>query len=432
VSSTVAGTTLAAYSGIDAIGDRLTTGVSGAYGYLVPDLHGNVVAIATSAGAWTTAYRYDAYGETVDVCSGSITSLWRFQGRILESAPGSTGLYDFSARSYDPSLGAFTSFDSVSGSAQNPLTLNRYLYANANPATLVDPDGHCAREDNWSGCESGGAADFQKAISKKNNTCTGHDFDPSSCKAAKKPDIPNAAPWDPSGHGGGGDWTPQLPKCTDERTTNCTPVDGSAPGQAGVGGTVECGPLNLFCLAGDTAAFLGDVVSGVAATAAQVASMVLWAGGQVVTHVVAAIEDLFDVHTVGACVQIGGFIQLKGFAGFGGSISVCGMITAKGQTGTSITVAGGPGMGLTGLSGSTGFVISSGQDIEDQKDFFDSGSSTIGPVEFDSNWGKGHCTTNENAVSTQYVGRVTPPTGAAVWQGKSWTWVFPDTPAAAC
>jgi RHS repeat-associated protein len=117
----------------------------------VPDLHGNVVAVATSAGAWTTAYRYDAYGETVDVCSGSITSPWRFQGRILESASGSTDLYDFSARSYDPSLGAFTSFDSVSGSAVNPLTLNRYLYANANPATLVDPDGHWAckldRED---------------------------------------------------------------------------------------------------------------------------------------------------------------------------------------------------------------------------------------------------------------------------------------------
>jgi hypothetical protein len=32
----------------------------------------------------------------------------------------------------------------VTGSAQNPLTLNRFLYANANPATLVDPDGHNA------------------------------------------------------------------------------------------------------------------------------------------------------------------------------------------------------------------------------------------------------------------------------------------------
>jgi RHS repeat-associated protein len=80
--------------------------------------------------------------------SGAIESpwrwRWRFQGRILESADGSTDLYDFQARSYDPSLGAFTSLDSVTGSTQNPLTLNRFLYANANPATLVDPDGHFA------------------------------------------------------------------------------------------------------------------------------------------------------------------------------------------------------------------------------------------------------------------------------------------------
>jgi RHS repeat-associated protein len=87
----------------------------------------------------------------MDACSGSITSLWRFQGRILESASGATDLYDFSARSYDPTLGAFTSFDSVSGSAQNPLTLNRYLYANANPATLVDPDGHMACTGGYGG-----------------------------------------------------------------------------------------------------------------------------------------------------------------------------------------------------------------------------------------------------------------------------------------
>ena len=133
---------LVSYSGIDAIGDRISTGTGSVAGFLVPDLHGNVVAVATSAGAWTSAYRYDPYGETVDVCTGSITSPWRFQGRILESADGSTDLYDFSARSYDPGLGAFTSFDSVAGGAQNPATLNRYLYANANPATLVDPDGH--------------------------------------------------------------------------------------------------------------------------------------------------------------------------------------------------------------------------------------------------------------------------------------------------
>ena len=103
-----------------------------------------------SSPAYLNAFRYDAYGKTCGTwhaSAGSLTVPWRFQGRMLESSSASpaTDLYDFGARSYDPSLGAFTSFDSVSGSAQNPLTLNRYLYANANPATLVDPSGHSAQ-----------------------------------------------------------------------------------------------------------------------------------------------------------------------------------------------------------------------------------------------------------------------------------------------
>jgi hypothetical protein len=30
------------------------------------------------------------------------------------------------------------------GGAQNPLSMNRFLYAHANPATLIDPTGHYA------------------------------------------------------------------------------------------------------------------------------------------------------------------------------------------------------------------------------------------------------------------------------------------------
>jgi len=44
----------------------------------------------------------------------------------------------------DRGLGVFTQQDSVQGSAANPFTMNRFLYALANPATLIDPDGHRA------------------------------------------------------------------------------------------------------------------------------------------------------------------------------------------------------------------------------------------------------------------------------------------------
>jgi RHS repeat-associated protein len=146
------------YSTIDALGNRLATSTPGGLGWLIPDLHGNVAAAVSSASSplFLNAFRYDAYGETLhkwEAASGALTIPWRYQGRILESASTGTDLYDFGARSYDPSLGAFTSFDSMAGSALNPLTLNRYLYALANPATFIDPSGHCAvTSDNLDAC----------------------------------------------------------------------------------------------------------------------------------------------------------------------------------------------------------------------------------------------------------------------------------------
>jgi hypothetical protein len=41
----------------------------------------------------------------------------------------------------------FTSLDTFAGSAQDPLSMNRFLYAEANPATLVDPSGHMIDKD---------------------------------------------------------------------------------------------------------------------------------------------------------------------------------------------------------------------------------------------------------------------------------------------
>ena len=80
--------------------------------------------------------------------TSALPTPWRYQGRMLESAAGTPDLYDFQARSYNPALGTFTSLDSHLGSAQNTALLNGYLYANANPATLVDPDGHCSMSEN--------------------------------------------------------------------------------------------------------------------------------------------------------------------------------------------------------------------------------------------------------------------------------------------
>jgi RHS repeat-associated protein len=177
-------TTTNTYSVIDAIGDRLGASDGTTIGFLVPDLHGNVVALIGSGAtpAFSAAYAYDAYGETVASwpTGGSALKVpWRFQGRILESSSVGTDLYDFGARSYDPSLGALTSFDSVSGSAVNPLTLNRYLYADANPATLVDPDGHSVCRYDGEDCRTIARANASKprfpALSGTTDMTTGVD-----------------------------------------------------------------------------------------------------------------------------------------------------------------------------------------------------------------------------------------------------------------
>ena len=138
--SSTAGTTTSA---IDAIGDRVSTMTPTSFGYALSDLHGNMLGALNATGAAITdAFAYDAYGNVVASVTSSLPTPWRYQGRVLESAAGTPDLYDFNARSYNPTLGTFTSLDSVAGSVQNPLTLNRYLYANANPETMVDPTGH--------------------------------------------------------------------------------------------------------------------------------------------------------------------------------------------------------------------------------------------------------------------------------------------------
>jgi RHS repeat-associated protein len=130
---------------LDADGSRMAIEADGTDGFSLVDLHGNTAAAVNAADdTILSAVRYDAYGQTADShdSGGGFSRPWGFQGRLDLSADPANPLYEFSARFYAPVLGAFTQLDSYAGDAASVLSLNRYLYAGANPWTLIDPSGH--------------------------------------------------------------------------------------------------------------------------------------------------------------------------------------------------------------------------------------------------------------------------------------------------
>ena len=149
IANSVAGTT---DSPVSPEGDRLGVKVGSTLNWFVPDAHGTIAgSLDATEATVVNAIRYDAYGQKIGSGGAGGTPVghdaWKYQGRLDISPSGlGTPLYDMSARFYAPGLGAFSQLDTVMGSAQNPLSMNRFLYAHANPATLIDPTGHCAMD----------------------------------------------------------------------------------------------------------------------------------------------------------------------------------------------------------------------------------------------------------------------------------------------
>ncbi len=124
-------------------GARVAIDLDGSDAFALADLHANAAALVNAADdAYLSATRYDAWGQTVASLASQLETPWGFQSRLDISPDPDHPLYDFAARFYAPAAGVFTQLDTYAGSPGDPLSLNRYLYAEANPATLIDPTGH--------------------------------------------------------------------------------------------------------------------------------------------------------------------------------------------------------------------------------------------------------------------------------------------------
>ena len=105
--------------------------------YYVYDGGLSVRALTDETGAVTDTLVFDAFGNATEK-TGTTENPYGFQGEEQDA----TGLYYLRARYMDPSTGTFTTMDTYAGSLSDPMSLHKYMFANANPVKYCDPSGH--------------------------------------------------------------------------------------------------------------------------------------------------------------------------------------------------------------------------------------------------------------------------------------------------
>lgn len=119
-------------------GDDLIKQTRGAQdAYFHADGLGSVRALTNAAAAVTDTWQYEAFGNEVARTGGTVNE-YRYTGEQIDA---NTGFYYLRARWMDPENGRFIRTDSWPGLIRHPITLHKYLYADADPANKIDPSG---------------------------------------------------------------------------------------------------------------------------------------------------------------------------------------------------------------------------------------------------------------------------------------------------
>tara|TARA_R110002110_G_scaffold43803_1_gene135614 strand:- start:9555 stop:18386 length:8832 start_codon:yes stop_codon:yes gene_type:complete len=125
-------------------GDRLISADDGSNDRFYHfDASRNTRLLTDETGAVSDTIDYDAFGN-VRNRTGVGDTPYGFAGEWQEEAEG---LVFLRARFYDPETGRFISRDPFAGTPYDPVSLHRYLYANANPIMNTDPTGELTLTD---------------------------------------------------------------------------------------------------------------------------------------------------------------------------------------------------------------------------------------------------------------------------------------------
>ena len=121
----------------DGVGQLISEQRQGKTLHVYEDGQGSARLITDESGQIIETLDFDAFGN--EEAGNPQESRHRYTGESYDSA---TGLYHLRARDYDPKTGRFISMDEHPGSQSIPLTLNKYLYGNADPVNHIDPSGN--------------------------------------------------------------------------------------------------------------------------------------------------------------------------------------------------------------------------------------------------------------------------------------------------
>ncbi|MDP5138540.1 hypothetical protein ORJ04_21570, partial [Rheinheimera baltica] len=104
---------------------------------------GSTRLLSDAAGNVSDSYSYAAFGELLN-SSGETDNAYLFTG---EQYDDSVDNYYLRARYYNPEIGRFTRQDEWLGRDSEPVTLNKYLYANSDGANWIDPSGYFSLQE---------------------------------------------------------------------------------------------------------------------------------------------------------------------------------------------------------------------------------------------------------------------------------------------